>query len=359
MSQRKSKPLSDLNWYKTAMAILALVGGTLAAGLKIKQLWPSPPNEPSMVHVEVILDRSQGMGDSFEGKNGRTKRQAAQEALGIMLNGGSAGVESNDDLAFRAFGGSCGPQDSQLLFGFGKATSSRIRKILYAANGLAPTGQNSMVHAISEATSDFSPLNTHAIKHIIVITGGGERCDQDIESLGHRLNLYRQVGGVQLDLHYIGLGLSPGDQRKLNDIATATCGEATPNATCGQVTLAQNWQELGKAVYDVVTSIKVTRTPVIVAPHARGIEVVAGTYGQNCGASHGNVTADLASKCNGLQECDYRVDWQVIGDPAVGCGKEYAAEWRCGDSETTHEASAPGEAGYGSVVILKCPDGSS
>jgi hypothetical protein len=82
-------------------------------------------------------------------------------------------------------------------------------------------------------------------------------------------------------------------------------------------------------------------------PEASGIKVVAGTYGENCGAPYGNATRDLALKCNGLEECDYQVRWQLIGDPAYGCKKEYVAKWRCGDNEADQEAFAPAEAGFG------------
>src|SRR5882724_10806838 len=58
-------------------------------------------------------------------------------------------------------------------------------------------------------------------------------------------------------------------------------------------------------------------------PPQTGISVVAGTYGGNCGASHGNVTGALASACNTtLGHCDYIVDYTIIGDPAPGCAKD-------------------------------------
>jgi hypothetical protein len=102
--------------------------------------------------------------------------------------------------------------------------------------------------------------------------------------------------------------------------------------------------------------------PVVATPHAppafRGhgaIEVVAGTYGANCGAPHANKTPPLAAACSGRGQCDYRVDYTVIGDPAVGCPKDYVAEWRCGGSPAVHRAAAPPEAGFGAVVTLTCP----
>lgn len=83
------------------------------------------------------------------------------------------------------------------------------------------------------------------------------------------------------------------------------------------------------------------------------INVVAGTYGENCGATRGNKTSHLAAQCNGKKQCNYTINYTVIGDPAVGCGKEYIAEWRCGSGEI-RSTKAAAEAGFGSVVTLSC-----
>ncbi|MDQ5986820.1 MAG: hypothetical protein CSYNP_02553 [Syntrophus sp. SKADARSKE-3] len=84
------------------------------------------------------------------------------------------------------------------------------------------------------------------------------------------------------------------------------------------------------------------------------ITVVAGTYGKNCGAPHGNKTEHLAGACNSRTQCEYVINYQVIGDPAVGCGKDYVAEWRCGGDTTIHQASAAPEAGFNKKILLTC-----
>ena len=86
------------------------------------------------------------------------------------------------------------------------------------------------------------------------------------------------------------------------------------------------------------------------------IAVVAGSYGMNCGASHGNKTEHLANACNNRMQCEYVINYQVIGDPVVGCGKDYVAEWRCGSNTTTHRTSASPEAGFSKKIILSCPN---
>ena len=86
-----------------------------------------------------------------------------------------------------------------------------------------------------------------------------------------------------------------------------------------------------------------------------GITVVSATYGGNCGAPTGNVTSALASACNDQGQCNYTVDYQVLGDPAYGCAKTYQAQYTCAADTTVHTVSAPAEAGFGSVVTLSCP----
>src|SRR5208282_3824085 len=71
-------------------------------------------------------------------------------------------------------------------------------------------------------------------------------------------------------------------------------------------------------------------------------------------APTGNKTSFLAQACNGKTSCSYKVEVSTLGDPDVGCKKTYVAEWRCGSSTAIHTASAPAEAGYGSVVNLTC-----
>jgi hypothetical protein len=84
------------------------------------------------------------------------------------------------------------------------------------------------------------------------------------------------------------------------------------------------------------------------------IQVIAGTYGGNCGVAHANVSAPLAQACNGREECDYTIDYQAIGDPSFGCAKDYVAEWQCTGSSQTYTARAEPEAGYQKVVSLSC-----
>lgn len=105
-----------------------------------------------------------------------------------------------------------------------------------------------------------------------------------------------------------------------------------------------------------VSSIKsINYNGAISAKIHRRIVVVAGTYGNNCGAPYGNKTADLVKACNGKKHCDYIIDANVIGDPVDRCSKDYIAEWKCGEDTTLHTSLAPPEAGFKTKIILLCP----
>ncbi|HZS40455.1 MAG TPA: hypothetical protein VFF06_26665, partial [Polyangia bacterium] len=99
--------------------------------------------------------------------------------------------------------------------------------------------------------------------------------------------------------------------------------------------------------------------PTVVAPPTgsrfnSGITVLAATYGANLGLPRGNVTRALADACNNRRECEYRVDFHVLGDPAYGRQKNFVAEWQCGNSPEVRRAEAAAEAGFGSTIQLRC-----
>jgi hypothetical protein len=85
------------------------------------------------------------------------------------------------------------------------------------------------------------------------------------------------------------------------------------------------------------------------------IKVLAGTYGRNCGAKHGNATPDLSRSCDGRASCDYRIDTRaLVEDVAPNCAKDYVAEWRCGGGAAVYAAALPGEASRGGSLTLAC-----
>jgi hypothetical protein len=85
----------------------------------------------------------------------------------------------------------------------------------------------------------------------------------------------------------------------------------------------------------------------------RTIQIVSGTYGQNCGAPHGNVTHDVALQCDGRTTCEYAPQGTRKRRSAVACSSDFIAEWRC-DSADFHTAALSPEAGSGDTVVLSC-----
>jgi hypothetical protein len=65
------------------------------------------------------------------------------------------------------------------------------------------------------------------------------------------------------------------------------------------------------------------------------------------------MTAHLQQICDGQPSCAYRVDVRVVADRA-GCGKNYVAEWTCGDDPAVRRAAAAAAAGPSSIVELRC-----
>lgn len=98
----------------------------------------------------------------------------------------------------------------------------------------------------------------------------------------------------------------------------------------------------------------IATAPPVPQAQPSGIDILAATYGGNCGAKHGNATRALVTACNGKESCDYSVEVARLGDPASGCGKDFSVEYLCKPGTASREAGLPGEAGFGGHVLLDC-----
>jgi hypothetical protein len=88
-----------------------------------------------------------------------------------------------------------------------------------------------------------------------------------------------------------------------------------------------------------------------------GLEVISASYGANCGAPMGNVTQAVQGACKAATSCVYRVEVGVLGDPAPGCAKEFAAQISCqaeAGNKSVRSVRVPPEAGLGTQVQLGC-----
>jgi hypothetical protein len=79
------------------------------------------------------------------------------------------------------------------------------------------------------------------------------------------------------------------------------------------------------------------------------IRVLEATYGANCaGVAKGNVTAFVASACDGIDLCNYRVYYKDMGgDPAAGCRKTFRITYVCGKNRKPETCGLEAEAGKG------------
>lgn len=82
------------------------------------------------------------------------------------------------------------------------------------------------------------------------------------------------------------------------------------------------------------------------------IKVVKALYGTNCKAAKPDVTAHVATACNGKDACTYKVDHMAIGDTAPNCAKTYEVAYECAPGKG-RSASVPAEAS-GKTVQLGC-----
>jgi hypothetical protein len=101
-------------------------------------------------------------------------------------------------------------------------------------------------------------------------------------------------------------------------------------------------------------------------PNANVIHVADATYGLSCKdftpptgrpnlVKIGNATAALTKSCDKAKmTCVFAVDANQLGDPAAGCGKDFIANWRCGDDPKLHQFYVPAEA-HGRSALLSCP----
>jgi len=78
-------------------------------------------------------------------------------------------------------------------------------------------------------------------------------------------------------------------------------------------------------------------------------------YGANCDVA-GTTEKwmnHIKSACDGKINCDYKIDHNVIGDPAKGCSKDYTAYFRCGNEIRDRDIFAQREAS-GKTINLTC-----
>jgi len=96
------------------------------------------------------------------------------------------------------------------------------------------------------------------------------------------------------------------------------------------------------------------------------IQVVEATYGLNClgfktppgtvnSVKAGNATPMISETCDkALETCEFFADLGRLQDPAPGCDKDLAVQWRCGRAEKVNSVRIAARAD-GKFVSLRCP----
>jgi len=200
---------------KLRLAVAAAVVAVLAAGVPLVRWLRTPP---PIMNQEIVLDTSTGMSTPFDGKP--SKLVAAVEALR------SRNLHPAENLALRAFGGTCRQDDeSRLIVSFG---TNRRGRIVNASNSLEPRGQPALVSAVISALTDIQPL-AHT-RRIVVITGHADACyEEAIRELKLRFEAQPKSAtkdAVALEMRFIGLALSAQDAPRLQAISDAVGGQA-------------------------------------------------------------------------------------------------------------------------------------
>ncbi len=119
---------------------------------------------------------------------------------------------------------------------------------------------------------------------------------------------------------------------------------------------AYNNAQLGRIADLPQSTVAASPVSAVLSTETTTIKVVSGTYGRNCSARPGNATAQISAACDGLSNCDFTIDTNVLKDPSPNCSKDFVAEWKCGDHHTVHSAALPSLTGKNDKLRLSCPD---
>ena len=209
-------------WYSNTKAILGLITVVVAAVMGLFQMWNAfKPKDAGKVlnNTLIVLDRSAAMAEPFDGG---TKFEAAKNTL---IRKSMIRVAAKDNLALRVFGGECFDENSsKLVVKFGQDNKKDVEKEFEKITLADLKGETTLVTAVVDATSDFSPIErfTNVNTNIVVIAGGFDSCPgtsaQDITA---RL----EQSKIKLDIQLIGLRIPRDKTAPFAEIAQTTGGK--------------------------------------------------------------------------------------------------------------------------------------
>ncbi|MDA1184575.1 MAG: hypothetical protein O2930_08025 [Acidobacteria bacterium] len=173
--------------------------------------------------LEVILDVSNSMWGQVDG---RAKIELAREALGGAL----ADFPGDVPVSLRAYGHRVsfedqaeGCADTERLLA---PAAGNAPEVVRQANLLTPRGQTPIARSLEDAGADLRAEGGAAV--ILLVSDGVESCGGDPEAVAAEL----RASGLEVVLHTVGLGVTPGEAESLAALAEAGGGTYfdAPNA---------------------------------------------------------------------------------------------------------------------------------
>jgi len=219
---KQNQSLDQRPWFKSTAAIVTLISGVIGLIIGAITLTRSFPSWQKVYeNIEIVVDSSAGMSKPFHGK---TKQEAIRAAFDEIL---SKQTGDRDNLALRQYGGDCNSEkNTRLLLGFRRNNQLKIRNIF---RDLKLAGEAPLASAVVKATNDF-PRASDVDKRIIVIAGDGG-CEPNADKYIRDRLATSGDKKIKLDFHFIYLGESGEQFKKLEEIASATGGIALPADT--------------------------------------------------------------------------------------------------------------------------------
>lgn len=182
-----------------------------------------------------VIDYSNSMGEFLEHK---TKAVQVREMMNFILPQISSGTQTG----LRVYGHTCSLfaynacRSSELVVPLGK---SNTKTILGAVSKLRPRGMTPITYSLKQAVNkDLSSLG--GVKHIILLTDGGENCDES--PCDYAIGLVKTRKDIKIDV--IAFNVYDDD-----DLAQLQC---TANVTGGRFMETNTRAELFKSMEDLI-----------------------------------------------------------------------------------------------------------
>jgi len=194
-----------------------------------------------------VIDFSNSMTEYI---NNQTKANQVKELMSVIL----PQISPDTKVGLRVYGHTCNflaynaCRSSELIVPLGPNNSYRVSSAL---RNLRPRGMTPITYSLKQAVKkDFN--NSEGIKHIILLTDGGENCDES--PCDYAIALMKQRRDIKIDV--IAFNVSDSD-----DLAQLMC---TADVTGGRFSEAGTKAELFRSMEDMIMPHKKEVNAVIV-----------------------------------------------------------------------------------------------